>query len=145
MAMNLGGSAVKSDINVTPLVDVVLVLLIIFMVVTPAPQRALDLGISKVVRSEAGNKQEKQERVFVRVTAANQIFLNDREIPAGALKGELENSFKGKTGQPLFLEADAAADYPEVVRILDEVSAAGVENVAIVHRERGRATAPPSR
>jgi biopolymer transport protein ExbD len=98
-----------------------------------------------MVRSEAGNKQEKKEQVFVRVTATNQIFLNDREIPAGTLKGELETSFKGKTGEPLFFEADPGADYPEVVRILDEVSAAGVENVAIVQREKGRSPGPPSR
>ncbi len=141
-AMRLSRVSVKSEINVTPLVDVVLVLLIIFMVVTPAPQAAIDLGISKVVRSEAGRSKEKKEQVFVRVTAANQVYLNDKEIPTGSLKSALESTFKEKSGEPLFFEADPAAEYPEVVRILDEVSAAGVKNVAIVHREKARAAAP---
>jgi biopolymer transport protein ExbD len=106
---------------------------------------ALDLGISKVVRSEAGSKREKKEQVFVRVTAANQVYLNDKEIPTGSLKSALETTFKGKTGEPLFFEADPLADYPEVVRILDEVSAAGVQNVAIVQREKSRSSPAPPR
>jgi biopolymer transport protein ExbD len=121
---------------VTPLVDVVLVLLIIFMVVTPAPQSALDLGISKVVQAEAGSRHEKKEQVFVRVTATNQVYLNDKEVPSGSLKSALESTFKGRTGDPLFFEADPSANYPEVIQVLDQVSAAGVQHVAIVHREK---------
>ena len=143
-ALRLSRTEVRSDINVTPLVDVVLVLLIIFMVVMPAPQSVLELGISRVVRSEAGNRQEKKDRVFVRVNATNQVYLNDKEVPPGSLKGELESTFKGKTGEPLFFEADPGADYPRVIGILDEVSAAGVQNIAIVSREKERAPRPPS-
>jgi len=143
-ALRVSRSEVRSDINVTPLVDVVLVLLIIFMVVMPAPQTALELGLSRVVRSEAGDRKERKDRVFVRVTAANQVYVNDREIVPGSLKAELETAFKGKTGEPLFFEADPAADYPRVIGILDEVKAAGVANIAIVSREKGRGAGPPS-
>ena len=143
-ALRLSRSEVRSDINVTPLVDVVLVLLIIFMVVMPAPQSVLELGISRVVRSEAGNQQEKKDRVFVRVTAANQVYLNDKEVAAGTLKEALESAFRDKTGEPLFFEADPGADYPRVIGILDEVSAAGVKDIAVVNRERGRSSRSPS-
>ena len=143
-ALRLSRSEVKSDINVTPLVDVVLVLLIIFMVVMPAPQAALELGISRVVRSEAGNKQEKKDRVFVRVSAANEVYLNDKEILPGSLKGALESAFQGRSGDPLFFEADPGADYPRVIGILDEVSAAGVDNIAIVSHEKEQAPRTPS-
>ncbi|HEV8335631.1 MAG TPA: MotA/TolQ/ExbB proton channel family protein [Candidatus Polarisedimenticolia bacterium] len=132
---------IRSEINVTPLVDVVLVLLIIFMVITPPPRTALDLGISKVVRSEAGAGKEKKDRVFVRVTADNQVYLNDREVLPGSLESALKSAFQGKAGEPLFFEADPGADYPQVVRILDQASAAGVDKIAIV--SRGAAAARP--
>lgn len=127
-------SELRSEINVTPLVDVVLVLLIIFMVVMPAPQLALDLGISRTVRAEAGRKESKKEQVLLRVNAENQVFVNDEEVPAGALQSHLRASFKDRSDQPLFFEADAGADYPRIVQILDECKLAGVENIAIVSR-----------
>jgi biopolymer transport protein ExbB len=146
-AVRISGTStsIRSEINVTPLVDVVLVLLIIFMVVTPAPESAIDLGISKMVSGEAGSQHEKKEQVFVRVTAENQVYLNDKEVAAGSLKDALQTAFKGRANDPLFFEADPSADYPDVVRILDEVSSAGVQNVAIVHREKAPPPAAPAR
>jgi len=133
--IQFSSSNIRSDINVTPLVDVVLVLLIIFMVLTPAPEMALDLGISRTVQAGAGREEKKKDQVFLRLTAASQVYLNDEEISPGQLKGRLQSSFKGKEGEPLFFEADPAADYTRVVQILDECSSAGVGNIAIVSRK----------
>ncbi|HEV8376041.1 MAG TPA: MotA/TolQ/ExbB proton channel family protein [Candidatus Polarisedimenticolia bacterium] len=132
-AVHFSRSAIKADINVTPLVDVVLVLLIIFMVITPAPESAIEVGIAK--NSHAPGLQEKnRQQVLVRVTADNQVFLNDQTVQAGSLKEALVKAFHGKTDLPLFFEADANADYPQVVRILDEVSTAGYANISLVNR-----------
>src|SRR5262245_5062074 len=134
-AVHFSRSRIKADINVTPLVDVVLVLLIIFMVVTPAPEVALDLHLARTARAEAGQPPPKKEQVLVRIAADHHVFLNDREVAAGSLKEALAQAFGGKTDQPLFFEADAQAEYPQVVQILDEVSSAGYANISIVHRK----------
>jgi biopolymer transport protein ExbB/TolQ/biopolymer transport protein ExbD len=132
-AVHFSRSTIKADINVTPLVDVVLVLLIIFMVITPAPESAIEVGMAKHSRSTPGREQN-QQQVLVRVTADNQVFLNDETVTAGSLKEALAKAFQGKTDLPLFFEADARADYPQVVQILDEVTTAGYANISLVNR-----------
>jgi biopolymer transport protein ExbB/TolQ/biopolymer transport protein ExbD len=132
-AVHFSRSRIKADINVTPLVDVVLVLLIIFMVITPTPDSFIEVGMGKHGRSTPGHEQTR-EQVLVRVTADNQVFLNDQTIAAGSLKEALAKAFQGKTDLPLFFEADAEADYPQVVQILDEVTSAGYANISLVNR-----------
>src|SRR5213594_1673172 len=134
-AAQFSSTTIRSDINVTPLVDVVLVLLIIFMVVTPAPEVALDLGISRTVTEEPGGKAPKKDQVLLRVTSANRLYVNDQEIPAEELGKALQSRFKGKVAEPLFFEAEPGVDYEEIVRILDSCSASGVKNIAIVSRK----------
>ena|GEM_PF-26142 len=134
-AVHFSRSTIKADINVTPLVDVVLVLLIIFMVVTPAPDSAITLGLAKVSKAEAGSEEKNKQQVLVRIGADHRVFLNDKVVEAGSLKQALSSAFQGKTDQPLFFEADATADYPQVVQILDEVSSAGYLNISIVNRK----------
>ena len=134
-AVHFSRSNIKADINVTPLVDVVLVLLIIFMVVTPPPDSAITLGLAKVSKAQAGNEEKNKQQVLVRIGADHRVFLNDKQIVAGTLKQALSSAFKGKTDQPLFFEADASADYPQVVQVLDEVSSAGYLNISIVNRK----------
>ena len=134
-AVHFSRSAIKADINVTPLVDVVLVLLIIFMVITPAPESAIDLGLAKVTQAEAGTEEANKRQVLVRITADHRVYVNDEAVAEESLKEKLASAFKGKTDQPLFFEADSAADYPQVVQILDEVSSAGYANISIVNRK----------
>jgi biopolymer transport protein ExbB/TolQ/biopolymer transport protein ExbD len=134
-AVHFSRARIRAEINVTPLVDVVLVLLIIFMVVTPAPEVALDLRLARTAKAEAGKPAPPQEQVLVRIAADHHVFLNDREVAAGSLKEALSQAFGGKTDQPLFFEADPQAEYPQVVQILDEVSSAGYANISIVHRK----------
>jgi len=116
-------------------VDVVLVLLIIFMVVTPPPDSAITLGLAKVSKTQAGSEEKNKQQVLVRIGADHRVFLNDQPVTAGSLKQALSSAFQGKTDQPLFFEADASADYPQVVQILDEVSSAGYLNISIVNRK----------
>ncbi len=134
-AAHFSRSRIRADINVTPLVDVVLVLLIIFMVVTPSPEVALDLHLARTAKAEEGKPLPDKEQVLVRIAADHHVFLNDQEVAAGSLKGALAKAFGGKTDQPLFFEADSQAEYPQVVDILNEVSAAGYANISIVHRK----------
>jgi biopolymer transport protein ExbB/TolQ/biopolymer transport protein ExbD len=134
-AVHFSRSTIKADINVTPLVDVVLVLLIIFMVVTPAPDSAITLGLAKVSKAQAGSEEKNKQQVLVRIGADHRVFLNDKQVAAGTLKQALSSAFQGKTDQPLFFEADASADYPQVVQVLDEVSSAGYLNISIVNRK----------
>jgi len=134
-AVHFSRSAIKADINVTPLVDVVLVLLIIFMVVTPSPTSAIQLGLAKVSKAQPGKQEQNKDQVLVRISADHQVYLNDKQVTAADLKQALSTAFHGKTDQPLFFEADASADYPQVVQILDEVNAAGYQKISLVNRK----------
>jgi biopolymer transport protein ExbD len=104
-------------------------------VVTPPPSSSINLALAKVTHEEPGKQEQNKNQVLVRIAADHQVYLNDKEVQAGSLKEALSKAFQGKTDQPLFFEADASADYPQVVQVLDEVSAAGYANISIVNRK----------
>ena len=134
MAMNLGGSTVKSDINVTPLVDVVLVLLIIFMVVTPLLQKGFDMEIPPETQLSVLENPDKLQLILT-VKGDSRLFLNKTEVQRQNLADEISKSIMGHKDKVMFIQADGGLDYGYVVMLMDICRSAGVESVALITKE----------
>ena len=131
-----------SQINVTPLVDVMLVLLIIFMVTAPIIQQGVQVNLPKV---KAAALTGKDEQFIVSITRNNDIYLNDTRITAAALTEKLAAIAVQRPDRQVFIRADEQVAYGKVIRTMAAIKAAGIENVGMVTempaatRERGGA------
>jgi biopolymer transport protein TolR len=129
-----GGGGVKSEINVTPLVDVVLVLLIIFMVVTPLLQKGFDMEIPKETTAEV-IVDPSSIQLILTVKEDSRMFLNKDEVNRNNLVEEVTKAITGRKQKVVFVQAAGALDYGYVVQLMDLVRQAGVEQVALVTKE----------
>lgn len=118
-----------AEINVTPLVDVMLVLLVIFMVTAPMMQQGVQVNLPKA-DTKAMNPAE--ETVVVTVDKNSKVFINKDETPAGSLRSKLTDMFATRTKKEVFLKADANVPYGEVVRIMADIKGAGIERLGMV-------------
>jgi biopolymer transport protein TolR len=130
MSMQLGSSGVKSDINVTPFVDIVLVLLIIFMVVTPMLSRALDVAVPPKTESQV--PQDPTEQLIISVKGPSnppKVFLNREEIPGGldGVKDRIAELMKGRREKIVFFTADSDLVYQDVVNVMDKIREGGAQ------------------
>ncbi|MGH7842798.1 MAG: protein TolR, partial [Candidatus Binataceae bacterium] len=121
--------ALVSQINVTPLVDVMLVLLIIFMVTAPIIQQGVQVSLPKV---KAAALAGKDEQFIVSITRARQIYLNDAPLSAGALTEKLTAIGHERPDREIFIRADEQVPYGDVVKLMAAIKAAGIENVGMV-------------
>jgi biopolymer transport protein TolR len=131
MAMSLpsrsGDRRVLSEINVTPLVDVMLVLLVIFMVTAPMLQRGTDVQLPQAQHSEA----KEQERLTLTLSREGRIYLNNDEVPRAALRDRLMEATKGRERTVQF-RGDARVPYGLVIEVMDILKAAGIESVGMI-------------
>ena len=118
-----------SQINVTPLVDVMLVLLIIFMVTAPIIQQGVQVTLPKV---KAAALPGKEEQFVVSVTRDHEIYLNDARMTAAELTQKLAAIAVERPDREVFIRADEQVPYGEVIRTMGAVKAAGIENVGMV-------------
>ena len=133
MSMAAGGTGdYKSDINITPLVDVVLVLLIIFMVITPLLQMGYDVKVPP--KATVDQPQSSLDQLIVSLTAQNKIFLNKQELTPQQLTQQLGDILKNRASnnRTVFFSADDGTTYGECVRVMDLVRTAGATNIGIV-------------
>jgi biopolymer transport protein ExbD len=136
MAMNVSGGSTgpKGDINITPLVDVVLVLLIIFMVVTPLLQMGYDVQVPPKVES-AAPPPDMSDQIVVRMDASGTKFINKQQGPDAEFGARLGEAMKGRQSKVVFFAADGELDYGKVTAFMDEVRNNGVENLGIVFED----------
>ena len=131
--MAMGGRndnrGIMAEINVTPLVDVMLVLLVIFMVTAPMMQQGVQVNLPKA-DTKAMTPQE--ETVVVAVDKSGKIFINKDEIPPAELRGKLTAMFASREKKEVFLKADAGVPYGEVVRAMADIKGAGIERLGMV-------------
>jgi biopolymer transport protein TolR len=123
-----GGGSI-SDINVTPLVDVMLVLLVIFMVTAPILQQGVNVDLPKVA---AGALAGEEEQLVVNVTKAGQVFLNDTAMAPAELTAKLRAIAAARPDRQVYVRADQAVAYGEVMRAMAAVRDAGLVRVGLV-------------
>lgn len=126
-----------ADINVTPLVDVVLVLLIIFMVTAPMLQMGIDVNLPKI---KAKTVDVTEEKVVLTVKAKEEIFINNYRATLSDLKTKLESIFASRIDREVFMRADDQVPYGFVVKVMAEVRKAGVDRLGMITEppEEGR-------
>ena len=138
MAMQVGGSGEgpKSDINVTPLVDVMLVLLIIMMIVAPLLQQGVALTLP--IANNSSEKPETQEDTVVAITADGRFHVNGQAVQEGDLRRRVEEAPEQKKQRILIIRADEDAEYSSVMQAMDELRAAGLEDIGLITERRGQ-------
>ena len=138
MSMDLGGGkgGVKSDINVTPLVDVMLVLLIIMMIVAPLLQKGVDVKLPTA--SNTVDKPETQDQTVVAVTADGRLHLNSREVAEQDLATKVAEVLENKKERIVLIKADEDAAYGRVMAAMDALRKAQIEDMGLITEKRTR-------
>jgi len=133
MAMDLGGAqgGVKSDINVTPLVDVMLVLLIIMMLVAPLLQQGVSVKLPTAVNYV--DKPEVSGQTVVAIAPDKSVYLNAKPLrPEEELGVKVRDLLEGKNEKIVLIKADEAVDYSAVMGAMDELRKAGIEDIGLI-------------
>jgi biopolymer transport protein TolR len=125
---------VMSQINVTPFVDVMLVLLVIFMITAPMMQQGMQVNLPK---TEAKAIESKNEPVIVTVDKSGRVFIDKSEIAQGQLKAKLATIFEARSKKEVFLKADRDVPYGDVVRTMAEIKGAGIERLGMLTEPAG--------
>lgn len=126
---NKSSKAVLSEINVTPLVDVMLVLLIMFMVTTPLMQQGIQVDLPK---TSATGLELNEDPMLLQIDQSQQITIAKNAIPLTQLKLKLEAIFKTRKNKQLFIQADRRVDYGLVAEVMAEAKAAGINQLGLV-------------
>ena len=130
------GSKVNSNINVTPMVDVMLVLLIIFMVITPMLQNKVSVDMARVDNPTNMPDADKEDAIVVAITRDGGVFLGQNKIAVTELGGMVREKLADKPGKTIYVRADARAQFRAVEDAIDEVRTAGVDDVGLLTQKR---------
>jgi biopolymer transport protein TolR len=138
MSMDVGGAkgGIKSDINVTPLVDVMLVLLIIMMIVAPLLQQGVNVRLP--VATNSVEKPDTQENTVIGIDANGAFFVNAVPVHDADLRRRVEEILETKTERIVLIKADEDASYGKIMDAMDELRAAGVEDMGLITERRAR-------
>jgi biopolymer transport protein ExbD/biopolymer transport protein TolR len=136
IAVRNEGSSVNANINVTPMVDVMLVLLIIFMVITPMLQNKVAIDMAKVDNPTAMPDADKEDAIVVAVTRDGGVFLGQNKTAVSELGTQVREKLADKPGKTIYIRADARAQYRAVEDAIDAVRTAGVEDVGLLTQKR---------
>jgi len=132
--------------NVIPMADIMLVLLIIFMVVTPMLQKGVSVDMAKVNNAEDMQNADKDDAIILAVTRDGKMYLGSKAVTLDQITASVKDLLANRIDKTVFVRSDARAKYGEVVKAVDEVRAAGVDNLGLLtekNQKRGEAPAPP--
>jgi len=132
MAKREEGKKVNSNINVTPMVDVMLVLLIIFMVITPMLQKGVSVDLAKVNSPTAMPDADKEDALIVAVMRDGKLFFGNDRVEADQLTQKVKDRLANRVDKRVYVRADARAKYGSVVEVVDNVRAAGVDDLGLL-------------
>ena len=132
LAIRNEGVKVNSNINVTPMVDVMLVLLIIFMVITPMLQKGQSVDMAKVNNPVPMPDADKEDALLVVVMRDGQIFFGTDRVTLDQLTDKVKDRLANKVDKTVFIRADMRAKYGSVVDVVDNVRSAGVDDVGLL-------------
>jgi biopolymer transport protein ExbD len=138
MSMDVGGAkgGIKSDINVTPLVDVMLVLLIIMMIVAPLLQKGADVKMPSAANSS--DKPETQDQTVVAIDKNDRYFVNGIPVRREELRVKVEDILETKKERIILIKADEDAKYSAVMDAMDELRAGGIEDMGLITERKVR-------
>ena len=126
------GSKVNSNINVTPMVDVMLVLLIIFMVITPMVQNKVNVDLVNSIDAVPMPDADHEDSVVVAVTRDGRVFLGANQISSADLGPRITDMLQNKTNKEVFLRADTRANYGVVMDAIDNIRTSGVDTLGVL-------------
>src|SRR6202043_764335 len=132
--------------NVIPMADIMLVLLIIFMVVTPMLTKGLSVELAKVTSPSDMPDADKDDAVIVGVSASGDVYIGSAKSDITQIADQVRDRISNKLDKTVFVKSDGRAKYGDVVKVVDEIRSAGVDNVGLItdKSDQGRRTAPPS-
>ncbi len=145
MAYKPKAGSVMAQPNVIPMADIMLVLLIIFMVVTPMLQKGMSVDLAQVNSPRDMPDADKDDAIIVAVTASGDLFLGTTKISREDLATQVKDRIANRLDKTVFVKSDARAKYGDVVAAVDEIRSAGVDQLGLLtERTRQRGTPPPN-
>jgi biopolymer transport protein TolR len=135
--------AVMAAPNVIPMADIMLVLLIIFMVITPMLQKGVQVNLAKVNNPEEMKNADKDDAVIVAISASGDIFLLKNKIDISKLTEGVRDLISERLDKTVYIKSDGRAKYGDVVKVVDEIRSAGVDNVGLLTDKAERSLRPP--
>ena len=136
MSMDLGGAkgGVKSEINVTPLVDVMLVLLIIMMLITPMLNQGVAMRLPEATNSV--DKPTTQDNTVIAISKDGAVYLNAKPVSEAELPAKINEALENKKEKSVFIKADEEAAYSAIMSTMDQLRQAGVEDIGLITEHR---------
>ena len=132
MAIGRKLKGMTSDINVTPMVDVMLVLLIIFMVITPMLQKGVSVDMAREVNPRSMPDADKEDAVVVAVTRDGRLYLGSDQMRLEDLGKAVRDKIANRVDKTVYIKSDARAKFEQVVKAVDEVRSAGVDQLGLL-------------
>ena len=136
MAMDVGGNkgSLKADINVTPLVDVMLVLLIIMMLIAPMLQKGV--AVTLPVAGNTVDKPDTQTQTVVAIDAANQFWVNGLQYSKGEFADKVKAALEDKTEKVVLIKGDKDASYHAIMEAMDDLRKVGIEDIGLITEKK---------
>ena len=135
-------NAVVADINVTPMVDIMLVLLIIFMVITPMLQKGVSVDMAKATNPREMREADQDDAVVVAVTRDGKIYLGSDQLVMQQLAERIQDLLAAKVDKTVYVKSDRRAKYGGVVGVVDTVRSAGVDTLGLLTDKVDKKNAP---
>ena len=145
MAYKPKAGSVMATPNVVPMADVMLVLLIIFMVITPMLQKGFPADMAKVTSPSDFPNADKDDAIIVGISQSGDVYLGNTKSDITAIADQVRDRISGKLDKTVYIKSDRRAKYGSVIKVVDEIRAAGVDNVGLLtdKTEQARQTPPP--
>jgi biopolymer transport protein ExbD len=145
MAVKLKAPGAVADINVTPMVDVMLVLLIIFMVITPMLQKGVSVDLARTQNPRPMQDADKETAVVLAITRDGKIYFGSNPVKMGEITPKVKDRISTELDKTVYVKADARAKYGDVVSVVDNVRAAGVDQLGLLtERVERRSSGAPT-
>lgn len=136
--------ALMPDINVVPMADIMLVMLIIFMVITPMLQKGFSVEMAKTDNPRDMKDADKDDAVVMAVSRDGRFYLGNQQVPLEQVVEKISEMLEGRLDKTVYVKSDARARYGDVVKMVDEIRAAGVDQIGLLTDQRERTGRPIS-